>query len=90
MTTEFDPGATLTQTLHPIDTGALRAYMDAYVGKTDGHLSVEQFQGGQSNPTYKVTAGQRRYVLRRKPPGQLLPSAHAVEREYRILTALAG
>lgn len=90
MTTEFDPGATLTEPLHPIDTRALRAYMDAHVEKTDGDLLVEQFQGGQSNPTYKVTAGNQRYVLRRKPPGQLLPSAHAVEREYRILTALAG
>ena len=51
---------------------------------------VEQFQGGQSNPTYRVTAGERRYVLRRKPPGKLLPSAHAVDREYRVMAALAG
>ena len=90
MTTEFNPGATLSETLHPIDIGALRAYMHAHVGSFDGDPIVEQFQGGQSNPTYKVTAGKRRYVLRRKPPGHLLPSAHAVEREYRILSALAG
>ena len=55
-----------------------------------GALDVEQFQGGQSNPTYRVTAGDRRYVLRRKPPGKLLPSAHAIEREYRVMAALAG
>ncbi len=51
---------------------------------------MEQFQGGQSNPTYRVAAGDRRYVLRRKPPGPLLPSAHAVDREFRVMTALAG
>jgi len=51
---------------------------------------VGQFKGGQSNPTYQLIAGDKRYVLRRKPPGQLLPSAHAVEREYRVMTALAG
>ena len=53
------------------------------------NLVVEQYQGGQSNPTYRVTAGQRRYVLRRKPPGKLLPSAHAIDREYRVMSALA-
>ena len=63
MTTEFNPGATLSETLHPIDIGALRAYMHAHVGSFDGDPVVEQFQGGQSNPTYKVTAGKRRYVL---------------------------
>jgi aminoglycoside phosphotransferase (APT) family kinase protein len=53
-----------------------------------GSLTVEQFRGGQSNPTFKLSAGGRSYVLRRKPPGKLLPSAHAVDREYRIITAL--
>ena len=51
-------------------------------------LTVEQFKGGQSNPTYKLTAGNGDYVLRRKPPGELLPGAHAVDREYRVLAAL--
>jgi aminoglycoside phosphotransferase (APT) family kinase protein len=51
-------------------------------------LSLEQFRGGQSNPTYRVNAGNARYVLRRKPSGKLLPSAHAVDREYRVITAL--
>jgi len=49
---------------------------------------VKQFRGGQSNPTYYLTAGGKEYVLRRKPPGKLLPSAHAVDREYRVITAL--
>jgi aminoglycoside phosphotransferase (APT) family kinase protein len=52
--------------------------------------TVAQFKGGQSNPTYLVEAGGTRYVVRRKPPGHLLPSAHAVDREYRVLTALQG
>ena len=52
-------------------------------------LAVEQFKGGQSNPTYRLTDGAgRRYVLRRKPPGKLLPSAHAVDREFRVISAL--
>ena len=76
--------------MHPFDTAALAAYLMAHVEKFSGDLVVEQFQGGQSNPTYRVTAGERRYVLRRKPPGKLLPSAHAVEREFRVMSALAG
>lgn len=52
-------------------------------------LTVAQFQGGQSNPTFRVDAGDHAYVLRKKPPGQLLPSAHMVEREYRVMAALA-
>ncbi len=51
-------------------------------------ISIEQFKGGQSNPTYKVTTQTKQFVLRRKPPGKLLPSAHAVDREYRVITAL--
>ncbi len=50
---------------------------------------MRQFRGGQSNPTYYLTAGGKEYVLRRKPPGKLLPSAHAVDREYRVITALS-
>src|SRR6266851_4640291 len=53
-----------------------------------GPLGVRQFKGGQSNPTYLVETPARRYVLRRKPPGKLLPSAHAVDREFRIISAL--
>ncbi|MEC9165635.1 MAG: phosphotransferase, partial [Pseudomonadota bacterium] len=62
---------------------------DAGLAGTDGAVSIGQFQGGQSNPTFLVTAGPNRYVLRKKPPGDLLPSAHMVEREYRVMKALA-
>ena len=51
-------------------------------------MTVEQFKGGQSNPTYKLVTATACYVLRRKPPGKLLPSAHAVDREYRVIKAL--
>lgn len=55
-----------------------------------GPLTVEQFKGGQSNPTFLLRSADNRYVLRRKPPGKLLPSAHAVDREYKVITALQG
>src|SRR5262249_10250228 len=55
-----------------------------------GPLAVRQFKGGQSNPTYLLETPQRRYVLRRKPPGKLLPSAHAVDREFRVVSALSA
>ena len=51
-------------------------------------LKIAQFKGGQSNPTYKITTEKQEFVLRRKPPGILLPSAHAVDREYKVMTAL--
>jgi aminoglycoside phosphotransferase (APT) family kinase protein len=72
------------------DVAALEAWMRANVAGFAGPLAVEQFRGGQSNPTFRLTAGSRRYVMRRKPAGKLLPSAHAVDREYRVMTALAG
>jgi len=77
------------QERHRFDEAALARYLRAHVEGFSGELSVEQFKGGQSNPTYKLTAGGRSYVLRRKPPGKLLASAHAVDREYRVITALA-
>jgi len=73
---------------HRIDSERLEAYLETCIPGFSGPLSLEQFRGGQSNPTYRVTAGRARYVLRRKPPGKLLPSAHAVDREYRVMTAL--
>jgi len=77
---------------HRFDTAALERYMRARVEGFSGTLEVRQFLsgrwGGQSNPTYHVSAGGREYVVRRKPPGKLLPSAHAVDREYRVITAL--
>ena len=90
MAITVNPAATLADSVHPFDPAALAAYLAANVETFPGDLVVEQFQGGQSNPTYRVTAGERRYVLRRKPPGKLLPSAHAVEREFRVMSALAG
>jgi aminoglycoside phosphotransferase (APT) family kinase protein len=73
---------------HRFDTARLDAYMRANVEGYSGTLELEQFRGGQSNPTYRLSAAGRRYVLRRKPPGKLLPSAHAVEREFRVIEAL--
>lgn len=75
---------------HRFDVGRLEQYMRANVATYSGSLEVEQFRGGQSNPTYRLSAGGRNYALRRKPPGKLLPSAHAVEREFRVITALHG
>src|SRR5262245_40646523 len=75
---------------HRFDVDALERYLQAHVPGFRGPLSVQQFRGGQSNPTYHLEAGGHEYVLRRKPPGKLLPSAHAVDREYRIMTALAS
>ena len=72
------------------DAGALEAWMRGNVAGFEGPMEVEQFRGGQSNPTFRITTPQRRYVMRRKPAGKLLPSAHAVDREYRVMTALAG
>ena len=76
--------------MHHIDPVALGSWLRANVDAGIGDLVVEQYQGGQSNPTYRLTAGDRHYVLRRKPPGKLLPSAHAVDREFRVMSALAG
>jgi aminoglycoside phosphotransferase (APT) family kinase protein len=73
---------------HRFDEKALARFMEEHVEGFKGPLKVEQFKGGQSNPTYRLEAGGMRYVLRRKPPGTLLKSAHAVEREYRVITAL--
>ncbi|WP_336950287.1 MULTISPECIES: phosphotransferase [Sphingobium] len=81
-------GTTPVREGYAFDVPALDAWMKAHVEDYAGPLTVEQFKGGQSNPTYKLVTPQRAYVLRRKPPGQLLKGAHAVEREARILMAL--
>ena len=75
---------------HRLDAGPLEDYLKRNIGGFRGPLQIEQFKGGQSNPTYRITAGDRRYALRKKPPGKLLPSAHAVDREYRVIKALHG
>jgi len=72
-----------------IDIPRLEEWMGAHVEGFAGPITVEQFAGGQSNPTFLLESADRRYVLRRKPQGKLLPSAHAVDREYRVIMALA-
>ncbi len=71
-----------------LDAARLEGYLAKHVKNFIGPLTVKQFKGGQSNPTYLLETPARRYVLRRKPPGKLLPSAHAVDREYRVIRAL--
>jgi aminoglycoside phosphotransferase (APT) family kinase protein len=73
---------------HGIDVSALEQWMRVHVADYVGPLTLERFKGGQSNPTYKMSTPSRAYVLRRKPVGQLLPGAHAVDREAKVLTAL--
>lgn len=72
-----------------LDEAKLLAYMEANVDGFVGPISVSKFAGGQSNPTFKIDASSGSYVLRRQPPGELLKSAHAVDREYRVISALA-
>ena len=71
-----------------IDTASLGSYLEQHIPGFKGPVSAEKFAGGQSNPTFKLTAGGKSYVLRRKPPGELLKSAHAVDREFRVISAL--
>jgi aminoglycoside phosphotransferase (APT) family kinase protein len=70
------------------DAARLENYLAQRIEGFAGPLTVRQFKGGQSNPTYLLETPARAYVLRRKPPGKLLPSAHAVDREYRVICAL--
>src|SRR5438105_10143559 len=67
----------------------LEAWLSKNVDEFRGPVAAERFAGGQSNPTYRLSAASGQYVLRRKPPGPLLPSAHAVDREFRVMRALA-
>jgi aminoglycoside phosphotransferase (APT) family kinase protein len=75
---------------HRFDQHALAEYLSRTVPEFAHGIHVEQFEGGQSNPTFRITAGGRRYVLRKQPPGELLPSAHQVDREFRVQQALAA
>ncbi len=68
----------------------LAGYLERHVPVFRGPLTATKFSGGQSNPTYRIDAASGRYVLRRKPPGKLLASAHAVDREFRVISALRG
>jgi len=71
-----------------IDAGRLERYLAEHLEGFAGPLTLRQFRGGQSNPTYLLDTPDAKYVLRRKPPGKLLPSAHAVDREFRVIQAL--
>lgn len=75
---------------HRFDEVALWRYLQAHLDGFSGPARLQQFQGGQSNPTFLIETSTRKFVLRKKPPGKLLPSAHLIEREYRILRALPG
>ena len=73
---------------HKFDAVALESYLNQQVEDFAGPLSIKQFEGGQSNPTFQLTTPTKRYVLRKQPPGELLPSAHQVDREYRVMDGL--
>jgi aminoglycoside phosphotransferase (APT) family kinase protein len=73
---------------YALDEAALRSWMREHVDGFSGTINVRQFKGGQSNPTYQLITPTQKYVLRRKPPGKLLPSAHAVDREFKVISGL--
>lgn len=75
---------------HRFDEASLAHYLKDRLPGFGGDLTVQQFRGGQSNPTFLLETGGRNFVLRKKPPGDLLPSAHAVDREFKVISALAG
>lgn len=81
-------GTTAVRRGYEIDVDNLAKWMTDNVAGFAGPLSVEQFRGGQSNPTYKLTTPRKNYVLRRKPPGKLVKGAHAVEREAQAMSGL--
>lgn len=94
-TPAIDAQAAFTGTVAPegddrLDEARLTAWFEAHVAGFEGPLAVSKFKGGQSNPTYRIDAPSGPYVLRRKPFGKLLPSAHAVDREYKVQAALSG
>jgi len=83
-----DAKLTPVRDAHRFDENALSEYLKNYLEGYAGSLNVQQFEGGQSNPTFLLVAGDTQYVLRKKPPGKLLPSAHQVEREFKVMKAL--
>ena len=85
---QLNSGTKPVEEKHRIDEAALAGWLQEHVEGYRGPLEVRQFKGGQSNPTYQLVTPDKQYVLRRKPPGKLLPSAHAVDREYKVISAL--
>ena len=88
MTADSYQGTTAVRPEYRLDERVLLPWLEAHVAGLRGPLTIEQFKGGQSNPTYQLRTPGRSYVLRRRPPGKLLPGAHDVEREARVLRAL--
>jgi aminoglycoside phosphotransferase (APT) family kinase protein len=86
----LDDDVTAVREPHRFDQSRLERYLRDHMPNFRGPLAVRQFVGGQSNPTFLIETPDARFVMRKKPPGTLLPSAHQVEREYRIIKALAG
>lgn len=84
----LNTGVKAVEDRHRFDEARLAAWMAANVEGFEGPLAVRQFKGGQSNPTFQLVTPAKTYVMRRKPPGPLLPSAHAVDREHRVIAAL--
>ena len=83
-----DVEITEVRSAHKFDEAALDAYLASEIADYAGPLEVRQFEGGQSNPTFQLITPSRTYVMRKQPPGELLPSAHQVDREYRVMQAL--
>jgi aminoglycoside phosphotransferase (APT) family kinase protein len=88
VSTSDSPELTPVREAHRFDERALERYLAKHLDAYDGNLEVLQYEGGQSNPTYFLRSGEQEFVLRKQPPGELLPSAHAVDREYRVMKAL--
>jgi aminoglycoside phosphotransferase (APT) family kinase protein len=86
----MDPAPELgpVRAAHRFDESALAAWLAGHVEGCGAPVAVHQFAGGQSNPSFLLACGERRLVLRKAPPGKLLPSAHRVDREHRVMTAL--
>ena len=85
---QLETGIKEVEPQHRIDEAKLTEFLGDHLEDFSGGLEVRQFRGGQSNPTYHLSNGERKWVLRRKPPGKLLASAHAVDREFRVISAL--
>lgn len=80
----------MSESAFEFNDGTLSRYLEKHVEGFRGLLTATKFAGGQSNPTYLLQADNGKYVLRRKPPGELLKSAHAVDREFTVISALAN
>lgn len=80
----------MTNNSFELNTDKLSEYLSQHIDNFNGTLKASKFAGGQSNPTYLLTTETQRYVLRRQPPGKLLKGAHAVDREFQVMSALAS